>query len=131
VKKQEPVWAGGNSPYIVDYRDIEFTVEEQQHINSEVFANQDKFEFLVRSASYKSKNLRRVSIAGIDPNIYPNQSLVSRARKLLMQRNGESIDVVLEDIEKRLPSKGVKKLLSRSKGNTKSQNNDKPSIWNK
>lgn len=132
VKKQEPIWLSWDGgPGIVDYRDVEFTVEEQQHINSEVFSRQGLFQFLIRSASNISRGLIPISIAGLDPNLYPNHSLVTRARELLMQRNGERVDAILEEIGNRLPVRGKRNLLSRSKRKNKAQAKNKPSIWNK
>ena len=105
VKRYEPIWMADQlGPYIVDYRPVEFALEEQSLLSSYSFMNLGRFQFLVRPAideGDKRGQLRKVSIARFDPGIYPDSKRVTEARKLLMQRDGKLVGEVLAEVAAR------------------------------
>jgi len=105
VKRYEPIWMGGPfGPFVVDYRPVEFTPEEQTLLNSYEFMDLGKFQFLVRAPQREGDlraSLRRVSIDGLDRGLYPNEELVAQARELLMKRRGRPVREVLNEIAAR------------------------------
>ena len=102
VKRYEPVWMSNMvGPFIVDYRPIEFTPEEQLLVNSYGFMDLGRFQFLVRAPQQEGDlraGLRRISIARLDPGLYPDDGLVAEAGRLLMKRDGQSVARLLADI---------------------------------
>ena len=75
------------------------------------FMDLQRFEFLVRAPRYAGDMqapLRRMSIAGLDRDLYPHQGLIALARGLLMKRAGRSVREVLGEIaaRQRLPDAG-------------------------
>jgi hypothetical protein len=105
VKRHERVWGSAYGDfYVIDYRPVEFTPEEQSLSNGYEFMDLQRFEFLVRAPRREGDlraPLRRVSIAGLDRGLYPDQELVARARGLLMKRHGRSVREVLGEIAAR------------------------------
>jgi hypothetical protein len=105
VKRHERVWmSDAFGPYVVDHRPVEFTPEEQTLLSSHDFMDLGRFEFLVRAVQCEGDlrpPLRRISIAGLDCGLYPNEDLVTQARKLLMERHGRSVGEVLTEIAAR------------------------------
>ena len=82
----------------------EFTLEEQETLNKYDFMDLGRFEFMVRPAlgeGDKRGKLRRISIARLDPGIYPRPEWLAPVKKKLMQRDGRPVDEVLAEIEAR------------------------------
>lgn len=105
VKKVEAVYASVlGFPFQIDERTIEFTIEEQNLLQSYTFRKQRAFNFLVRPAPAEGNiqsRLRRMTIANLDTGIYPHPYYVPLARQQLMQRDGVSIKQILKEIEAR------------------------------
>jgi hypothetical protein len=105
VKKHEPVWMSNSSgAYVVDYRSVEFTPQEQELLRSYLFSEQGRFEFLVRLAPKEGDlrgELRQISLDGIDTGIYPNDKHLAQVREKLMQYHGREEAAVLAEIETR------------------------------
>jgi len=134
TRKTEPVWLGGQWPIIVDYRSTEYSVEEQRNMNSRLFMNQGRFNFLVRPASNAQNppsELRSMTIARLDPGIFPNPGLVNKAKEVLVKRDGQLLEPILTEIKKRSASQIMQKIPPKSKGNRKLPKKTKPSIWTK
>lgn len=109
VKKREPVYFSGPErvPDVIDYRSIEFTMEEQSVLNSDSFTDQGRFHFLVRAAAGEGDirgELRSMTLKHFDEGIYIDAELVARAREALMERRGKRIQDVLSEIERRRAS---------------------------
>lgn len=105
VKRFEPMYGSEfGMPKVLDYRPIEFSIEEQQLLQAYRLKEQPAFHFLVRPAPGEGTvtgRLRPVSIASFDKNIWPNEELVAEARKLLSRRSGVPVQQVLGDVETR------------------------------
>ncbi|MBN1813647.1 MAG: hypothetical protein JXA14_17540 [Anaerolineae bacterium] len=105
VKRQEPMWMSNmGAVFVVDYRPIEFTPEEQTLLGSHRFMDLRKFEFLVRAAQSEGEmgqTLRKMSIARLDRGLYPESGWVDQARVLLMERRGRQVDEVNAQIAAR------------------------------
>jgi hypothetical protein len=105
VKRYERVWMNDPfGPYVIDHRPVEFTPEEQTLLNSYDFMDLRRFQFLVRASAREGDSqapLRRVSIARFDAGLYPDEGLVTRARELLMRRDGRPVRKVLAEIAAR------------------------------
>jgi hypothetical protein len=106
VKRYERVWMSApfGGPFVIDHRPVEFTPEEQTLLNSYDFMNLKRFQFLVRAPTREGDSqapLRRVSIAKLDSRLYPDEGLVTRARHLLMKRDGRPVRKVLAEIAAR------------------------------
>lgn len=106
VKKYEPVYFGSQGvASIIDYRSVEYTVEEQFLLRSYDIRHQGRFHFLVRPALGEGETrggLRPVSLAAFDTNRYPDEELVATARQLLVSRRGRRVGDVLAEIAARL-----------------------------
>ncbi len=105
VKKYEPIYATDRGvSNVIDYRSVEFTMDEQTVLNSYHFTDQGKFHFLVRTAFGEGDirgELRPVTIRRFDEGIYTNAELVAQAREILMERRGRRISDILLEIERR------------------------------
>lgn len=115
VKKQEPIWMNLQQfdeyglyeqislPEIQDYRDVEFTPEEQLLKAMEMF-HLPRFQFWMRPALAEgtiSQRLYRLSIERMDAGQYPDDAQVADVLKLLRQKCGLPLDTILEEIRAR------------------------------
>ena len=92
-------------PEIIDHRPVEFTPEEQVLLAANKFRALRRFRFLVRIAHGEGMiagDLRPMSIANIDRNLYPNQALVNEVSTRLMKRSGRPVEEILGEIDRRL-----------------------------
>jgi len=109
VKDYERVWMTDRLslfPYVIDYRPVYFTPEEQVLLNSHRFLDLGRFEFIARVTRQEGDlrgEVHRVSIARVDPNQYPYPEWCAQARERLMQRDGRGVADVLAEIEARRP----------------------------
>jgi len=112
VKKKEPVWMGVqdvwgvSKPSVIDYRDQEFTPDEQLLMAAEQF-RLPRFQFLVRAASSEgniSQHLQRISIENLEAGRYPDYTQVSEVLGYLRQKWGIPMQTLLEEIRSRKPS---------------------------
>lgn len=105
VKKREPVYFSSmRVPEIIDYRDVEFTIEEQNRLHSYKFTDQGRFHFLVRTSLQEGDvrgSLRAVTLRNMDRDIYTDERLVAQAREILMEQRGRKVSEVLSEIEAR------------------------------
>lgn len=115
IKRQEPVWMSvtvatdlsgreTHAPRIIDWRPVEYSVEEQQLLSAEQFKQLRLFEFLVKSPRAEgdpSSDLRPVSIRSLDAGQWVNEELVAEARGLLSARTGIPMQGALEEIDRR------------------------------
>jgi hypothetical protein len=118
VKKREPVWMGlsaqtffGNQtePTIIDYTTTEFTAQEQQIMAATGFQRLGRFQFIVRPAMGEGDvtgKLKRITIANLDYNEYPNEAQMAPVRRVLAQRDGIPVETLLAELQK--PPEGVK-----------------------
>lgn len=117
VKKYEPMYGSTfGMPTILDYRTVEFTMEEQAILNSYQFSDQGRFHFLVRTAAREGDitgALRPISLAHFDEDIYPNEELVAQAREILMERRGRPIREILSEIKARRTARQVLSVMSK------------------
>lgn len=124
VKKREPVWMnteqpdtygfifGQAVPTIIDYRNVEFTPEEQMLQAMEHFHTMPKFQFLVRPALEEGQlgtTLKRVSIAQLDRSQYPDDAEIAELRGYLRQKGGIPVEHLLTEIHSRKQTSGDEK----------------------
>ena len=87
-----------------DYGTVEFTLQEQEYLNSNIFMGQGRFHFLARVAAGEGDTrgtLEPITIEGLDAGCYPDSELVAQAREQLMQRSGKRVSEVLREVEAR------------------------------
>ena len=97
IKKEEVTYSGTHT--------VEFSIEEQALLNSYHFRDLRRYEFIVRPAYAEGSvggSLSRIYIGDLDQGRYPNETLVRKARELLMERRGVPIDQALIEIRNRL-----------------------------
>lgn len=108
VKRYEPMYGSVMGfPEILDYRPIEFSIEEQHLMQSYEIKGQPAFHFLVRLAlgeGTAASAVYPVTIRNFDKNMWPNEELVEQARAILSKRSGVSVEKVFSEIELRLPT---------------------------
>lgn len=105
VKKFEPVYSSymGVSE-VIDYRSVEFSMEEQHYLASLRFLDLERYQFLVGVAPHEGRlptHLQSMSIARYDQGQYPDDELVDRAQQLLSQRDGQRVNDILNEIAAR------------------------------
>jgi hypothetical protein len=108
VKRYEPMYASYQGiSEVIDYRPIEFSIEEQQVLKSYQIKDQRAFHFLVRPAPGEGDvtgGVHPITIRNFDRDIWVDEELVGEARALLSKRCGVPIEVALSEIEMRLPT---------------------------
>lgn len=106
VKKSEPVYSASHGvSNIIDYRTVEFAIEEQTLLRSYAVSGQGRFHFLVRPAPGEGDAtgvLRPVTLRNFDRGLYPDEQLVAQARLQLMERHARRVGDILEEIDARL-----------------------------
>jgi hypothetical protein len=115
VKKIENVWGSENGlPVVLDYRTVEFTIEEQLILQARKFLKQDNFNFLVRPALSEGNiqgKIKPVSIKNLDRNVFPDDERIAYLRASMMSEHGLSISGVLHEISQRLQTSQETKYL--------------------
>jgi hypothetical protein len=105
VKKREKVWASDReSHFVIDERSTEYSIPEQDYLNSRHYLELPRFTFLVGLCQHEGSlptSLRRISIANFDPGLYVQEELVAEARRRLAVRDGRPIGEVLTEITAR------------------------------
>jgi hypothetical protein len=122
IKRCEPVYASYHGfSQIIDYRTVDFTVEEQALLTSYRVKDQGRFHFLVRPAFTEGEAARTVvpmTIQNLDRGEWVNEELVGKAREILSRRQGRRVGDVLDEIEGRLKRKSISPLSTRSRQGT-------------
>lgn len=138
-KKRERVWGtihpipmlsflGGPdhpTPGVIDHRTVEFTPEEQYLMGTRRFQELEKLTFLTKLATAEgnlSAPLRPMSIASIDPGLYPDPFQMDHIRQLLSSRYGLSKEALLAQIEKQTRREATKKQLKAPENKAKLKN---------
>jgi hypothetical protein len=110
VKKVEPVWMGISTssffgsttePTIIDQRTVEFTQDEQYSLAAAKFQQLGKFQFLVRPAVGEGDvtgKLKRISLANLDRNQYPDEGELAPVRAYLRQKGGIPLASLLQAV---------------------------------
>lgn len=106
TKRVDRVWMSNpaTGPYVIDQVPVEFSVEEQQHLEAERFKRLGLFEFLVRPAFAEGDitgRLVRANIRAFDAGQWVDEDLVAAARHELRNRTGVSVHSALRAIEAR------------------------------
>ncbi len=108
VKKREPIYNSSHGvSNIIDYRTVEFTMDEQTLLRSYAVSDQGRFHFLVSAAPREGDTtgaLRPVTLQNLDRDRYPDEQLVAQARTLLMERRAERVSDILAEIDARFAS---------------------------
>jgi hypothetical protein len=144
VKKVERVWMGistlsiGGSytePTVIDQRTVEFTQDEQYSLAAAKFQQLGKFQFLVRPAVGEGDvtgKLKRISLANLDRNQYPDEGELAPVRAYLRQKGGVPLTRLLQGINQpQLAEKAVRhpaKPLIGSSGILKADTHEYPAI---
>jgi len=105
IKKTENVWATVEGvSNVIDNRTSEYSIEEQQYLNSRRLLQLPRFTYLAgisREEGTPETRLRRVSIDGLDPQQYADADELAPIRRLLMERDGVSTQELLAEIARR------------------------------
>lgn len=108
IKRMEPMYMTfEGEPMVIDERVVEYTIEEQNLLNSYKFRSLPAFHFLVRAAPGEGDTtgqMRHMSIANFDRGMWVQDELVAQARHQLRERTGQSKNTVLDDVRSRVPS---------------------------
>lgn len=116
LKKKEPIWMGVanpeaidpiSRPKIIDWRTVEYSADEQFLLTAHRFRSLGRFRFLVRIARGEGDirgELRRMSIANLDVNQFPDHRLVAEAERRLLHRDGRLQAEILQEIRARRES---------------------------
>ncbi len=95
----------GTDHLILDYRPVEYSIQEQQEINSRAFLELPAFTFKIgiskREGSLPS-TLTELSTAMIDAGEFPQTELLPVVRATLMERDGIPVQEVLKEISRRI-----------------------------
>ncbi len=117
-RRREAVWGSeqirdswgdvtGTDHFVLDERRVDYTIQEQQEINSRAFLELPAFTFKIgishREGSLPSA-LSDLSTATIDAGEFPQTAPLIHVRKALMERNGIPVQEVLREIASRVPS---------------------------
>jgi len=116
VKKTEKVWhtihplpilsyfGGPEYPYpaVIDTRTVEFTPDEQllQWVNK--ILDLDRFQFLAQVATGEGGKrglIKKITIANLDKNQYPNEVILAPLRQALARRDGIPVQKLLAQIQ--------------------------------
>ena len=135
VKKQIPTWSSWEGcPVIVDYTTEEFKLDEQIAMHSWKFMNQNRFQFLVKPASGEGSvvgKLRPVSIENFDRGLYPDQSQLQETMAWLSEKNGLSVDKIIQEIQARHTRIERARRISSPRKNQEDVQEKGISIWEK
>lgn len=99
-------------------RITDYTVVEQNEINSQTFLDLERFTFLagtVANEGSTADRLRPFYIGHVDEGEYVNKGVVEEAMRRLSQREGRTVEEILEEIETRRGSKTEKVEQSKPK----------------
>lgn len=112
VKRYEPVYrTRPDGIEVIDQRPIDYTLDEQVALASTLIRDQGSFRFLVRPALAEGDargQLSPVSIARLDQGQWVDEKSVQELQEQLIQKTGQPLDTVLNDINSRLlPSQTV------------------------
>lgn len=113
IKKKEPVWMSLEyldrktyntymRPTVIDYRTVEFAVDEQIILAAQQLQRLPNFRFLVRPAKSEGNltgRLRHMSIANVDRNQYPDERQIAPVRRMLAQRDGIPLATLLAELQ--------------------------------
>jgi hypothetical protein len=108
LKERERVWMSGgmrNSPFVVDYKNIYFTAEEQHLLNSYRFMDLPTFHFLVslpKKEGSPSHTLYPISLEQHDLGLFVDEARVAACRRFLSQRCGRPQEAILTEIANRV-----------------------------
>ena len=106
VKKEDPVYATSwGVTHTIDTRTIEYSIEEQQLINSWQFMDLERYEFLIGTVTSEGRlpsRLTKTSIAAFDAGRFPDERLVEQAQALLSQRDGVRVSDAVAQIDGRV-----------------------------
>ena len=107
IKRTERVW--GSSPYKGDYvrdlRFIEYSVQEQEELNTRRFLVLPRLTFLAGISLNEGQlptDLQHLSIEQLDTGQYPNMALIRNVQAHLMRRDGLGIETISQQIQRRL-----------------------------
>jgi len=106
VRRYEPIYANymGISN-VIDERPVDYSIQEQQYLASNVFTNKRLFEFVVRRASAEGNidpTLYEISIKNFDKGQWIHEEEVGEVRRRLRARTGVRKEDVFATIGSRL-----------------------------
>ncbi len=105
IKKKEPIYVGDRSGhYVIDYRTVEYSLDEQRELDSFEFIDLARYRFLVSAAPTEGETGSKfypISIERFDKGIFVDEELVAKARLLLSQRDGRKISDLITEIDQR------------------------------
>lgn len=107
LKKTEPMYTTVQGvTEVIDYRTSEYSIQEQEYLNSREFLRMKKLTFQLGISPDEGetpKRLQRISIASIDPGQFVDEPVVDEMRRRLMYWYGVGKDAALTDIASRTP----------------------------
>lgn len=144
VKKTENVWAtihppaivsyfGGPAfpyPHVIDERTVEYTPDEQILHWVNKILDLDRFQFVMQLATGeggKKGPVKKITIANLDKDQYPNEAVLAPLRVALCRRDGIPLATLLAEIQARTeavaPEK-TNKTTAKSKSSTMKATHD-------
>lgn len=108
IKKTEPIYMSSMGvERVIDERTVEFTIQEQQQLNSQIFLRLPPFHFLLAASKREGAvgtRLQHVSIERFDRGLFPDHTIISQARDILTKRVGRHIDELTAEVDARISS---------------------------
>lgn len=116
-RRREKVWGSeqirdaygdvmGTDHFVLDERTVDYTIQEQQELNSRGFLELPAFSFKVGLSSREGAlptTLHDLTTASIDPDEFPRTEMLVHVRRALMERDGTPVRDVLAKIAARSP----------------------------
>jgi len=126
VKKTENVWHtitplpilsffGGPSypfPHVIDKKLIEYTPQEQLLMWINKILDLDRFQFFAQIATGeggKKGSVKKITLANLDKEQYPQEELLAPLRSALAKRDGISLAEILQTLYQRRPARESQK----------------------
>jgi hypothetical protein len=102
VKRYEPIY--GADAEVIDQRPVTYSLDEQHYLAASLYKNLGKFRFVVKSLTEEGgsdTNLRPLSLANVEPGVWPDEERVAKARAALRKKSGTPVDQLVSAIEAR------------------------------
>lgn len=102
IKRYEPVFGVGAE--VIHERPVDYTMDEQRHLASQLYRSLGRFQFLVKSVDEESgadRQLRPLNLANLVPSSWPDEERISQVRAMLRRKSGKDVKELLKEIEAR------------------------------
>jgi hypothetical protein len=103
-KRAEPVFSAvDGEPTVIHERPVDYSLEETRALAAQAFTQLGRFKFLTKLSSGEGDTVGRLVPLSIEPLIgsWVSDTTLTKIRRLLAERNGRSLNEVLDEIEER------------------------------